>query len=258
MTVNHFGVHAMHNALRQVTGRIHHFESFGAVDGPGLRFVLFLAGCPLRCLYCHNPDAIFPASGSIWTAGKAQDEVMKYWHFIRKGGVTLSGGEPLLQPEYVRAITLLLKESGLHVAIDTSGCIGLSIPGVKAAIDSADMLLLDIKAADNETAIPLTGQTLDNALATLAYCEQTSKPVWIRHVLLDGYTLASVHTEKLANMLASYRCIKRVELLPFHKLGEPKWKLADMAYKLTNTPATTAQAVQTAKNILLRYGLPAQ
>ena len=244
------------NTLRQISGRIHHTESFGAVDGPGIRFVLFLAGCPLRCLYCHNPDAIPFGSGTAFTAGQIADEALRYIHFIKKGGVTFSGGEPLLQPEFVKATALLLKEKGLHLALDTSGGINPALPAVRAAIDSVDLLLLDIKAADDETAVALTGHSMANAFATLDYCEAVNKPVWIRHVLVAGYTLNPIGTEKLARLLAPYRCIERVELLPFHKLGEPKWEEMKMEYQLADTPATRKEEVQAAKTIFTAQGLP--
>ena len=248
----------MQSELRQVTGRIYHTESFGAVDGPGIRFVIFLQGCPLRCLYCHNPDAI-PASGGICrTAGQMVDEAMRYIGFIKKGGITFSGGEPLMQPDFVRASALLFKDEGLNTAIDTSGCMAPTVPAIRAAIDSADMLLLDVKAADNETAVKLTGRDLVNTFATLDYCESTGKTVWVRHVLVAGYTLAPEHTEQLARRLEHYRCIERVELLPFHKLGEPKWDKVDMDYQLTDTPPTNERQIENARQLLTAYGLRVQ
>lgn len=243
-------------ALRGITGNIHHTESFGAVDGPGIRFVLFLQGCPLRCLYCHNPDAIPTRGGKSWTAGQAADEALRYIHFIRKGGVTFSGGEPLLQPAFVEATIRLLKEQGLHTAIDTSGCMDPSVPAINAALSAADMILLDVKAANDEIAEPLTGRSLANTLATLAWCETNQKPVWVRHVLVQGYTLQPQHTRQLGQLLAPYRCIQRVELLPFHKLGEPKWQEAGLDYKLGDTPATTAEQVTAAAKVLEEFGVP--
>lgn len=243
--------------LPNIKGYIHKTETFGAVDGPGIRFVFFLQGCPMRCLYCHNPDAI-PKGGELWTAGQAVDEAMRYFGFIKKGGVTFSGGEPLLQPEFVEATCLLLAEKGLHTAIDTSGWADPDEPKVRAAIDAADMLLLDIKAANDETAISLTGHGLANARKTLDYCEQAGKPIWVRHVLLQGYTLDKAGLEHIAQWLQGYSCIKRVELLPFHKLGEPKWAETGMKYKLADTPATTADEVKMARDIFASHGLNVQ
>lgn len=242
--------------LREIPGRIHRTESFGAVDGPGIRFVFFLQGCPMRCLYCHNPDAVTKNGGEIWTAGRAVDESLRYKNFIKKGGVTLSGGEPLLQPEFVTATARLLREKGLHTALDTSGCMNVAAPKITTAIDSVDMLLLDIKAARQETALELTGHGLDNAFATLEYCEKTQKPVWIRHVLVHGYTLDMAHLAALADRLVPYTCIERIELLPFHKMGEPKWETVDMPYRLADTPATRKEEMEDAKAVFAARNLP--
>ncbi len=243
-------------ALRQVTGNIHHTESFGAVDGPGLRFVLFLRGCPLRCLYCHNPDALAFAGGTSWTAGEALDHILRYKSFLKNGGVTFSGGEPLAQPGFVAALSSLLREKGVHVAIDTSGCQPLD--SARQAIDQADLLLLDIKAADPELCRRLTGMDNANALRTLDYCESIGKPVWVRHVLLKGYTLERDQWEQLAALLKPYRCIQRLELLPFHKLGEPKWEQARMTYQLKDTPATTREELEEAKAYFVSQGFQVQ
>lgn len=243
-------------SLRQVKGVIHHTESFGAVDGPGLRFVLFLRGCPLRCLYCHNPDALPFSGGTLWTAGEALDHILRYKNFIKNGGVTFSGGEPLAQADFVAALSQLLHGEGIHVAIDTSGCEPL--PYARHAIDEADLLLLDIKAADPELCRRLTGMDNANALLTLDYCESTGKPVWVRHVLLRGYTLDPAQWELLAQQLAPYRCIQRLELLPFHKLGEPKWEQVRMSYQLKDTPATTQEELAEAKAFFAARGFNVQ
>lgn len=242
--------------LRQEKGRIYHIETFGAVDGPGIRFIAFLQGCPMRCLYCHNPDSLPVQGGTERTAGDLTDEAMRYIHFIKRGGVTFSGGEPLLQPAFVRAASLLLKEKGLHIAIDTSGCIDPRAPKIKAAIDAVDMLLLDIKAADDDTAIGLTGHPLKNAFETLKVCEEEGKPVWVRHVLLEGYTLDEGKIRRLGERLKPFTCIERIELLPFHKLGEPKWAETNYDYKLADTPATTRAQTEAAKALLREQGLP--
>lgn len=244
--------------LRAVTGRVHHTESFGAVDGPGVRFVFFLQGCPLRCLYCHNPDSRSSSGGEEWTAGRAADEVLRYRNFIKAGGVTFSGGEPLVQPEFVHAVTTLLSERGMHVAIDTAGCVDITNEKVKAAVDTAQLILLDIKAADDDTAVRLTGRDLAQGYDLLDYCEKTGKDVWVRHVLLEGYTLDDGKLNTLAKKLAGYSCIKTVELLPFHKLGEPKWADAGIPYLLSDTPAASKEQTARAKEIFRSYKLNVQ
>lgn len=235
-----------------VVGYIHHTESFGAVDGPGIRFVIFLQGCNLRCLYCHNPDSVACGGGEAMTAQAAADLVLRYRNFIRDGGVTFSGGEPLLQPEFVAATSRLLHEHGLHVAIDTAGQVPLDKSRI--AIDAADLLLLDIKAMDQQVGRELTGRDNTGAFATLDYCEETHKPVWIRHVLVPGYTLDNEQLAALAQRLTAYSCVEQIEILPFHKLGEPKWEEIGREYKLADTPATTQEEAEAARDIFRRRG----
>lgn len=242
--------------LRSITGMVHSTETFGTVDGPGIRFVMFLQGCPLRCLYCHNPDATTGRGGEIWTAGQAVDEIIRYRHFIKSGGVTFSGGEPLLQAQFVEAATRLLHEEGFSVAIDTSGCEDPC--EVHSAIDAADLILLDIKAFSPSICERLTGQSNEMAIATLDYCEESKKPVWVRHVLLQGYTLNEQELENLAAFLADFSCIERIELLPFHKLGEPKWEQMPRTYQLRDVPATTREETEWAKGFFTRHGLKVQ
>lgn len=244
------------DTLHNLRGAIHHTESFGAVDGPGIRFVFFMQGCPLRCLYCHNPDSIPMEGGTTWTVDEAAQEAIRYKSFIHKGGVTFSGGEPLVQAAFVRAVSEQLHREGLHVAIDTAG---LPVRGdVQRAIDEADLLLLDIKAEDPVIAKALTGRDTSYALETLDYCEKINKPVWIRHVLLRGYTLDDSQLTKLADRLSCYHCIERVELLPFHKLGEPKWESMGIPYQLADTPATNREELERAKEIFLKKGFVVQ
>jgi len=244
--------------LKKVTGTVHNTESFGAVDGPGIRYIFFLQGCPLRCLYCHNPDAIPGKGGTTWTAEEAVKEVMRYKSFIKSGGVTFSGGEPLLQPEFVYAAALLLKDEGVSTAIDTSGSQSPEDPVVQKAIDAAALILLDIKAWNSHTAVALTGKDTKNALATLEYCETIQKPVWIRYVLLPGYTMDDEQLAAMSDYLSGYKCVDCVELLPFHKLGEPKWQQLGKKYLLGGTPATTKAQTEHARAIIAARGLRVQ
>ena len=248
--------HIDYEALKKVKGFINQTESFGAVDGPGIRFVFFLQGCHLRCVYCHNPDSIPTNCGQVWTAEQALEEVLRYRSFIASGGVTLSGGEPLLQAEFVYALSMLLRREGIHVALDTAGMLPLT--HTKNAIDAVDLVLLDIKGANDETTTRITGQGNGNEFLTLEYCEQTKKTVWIRHVLLRGYTLDDDQLESLALQLKPYHCIERIELLPFHKLGEPKWDELGWNYTLRDVAATTKEETDHAKGIFARHGFLVQ
>ena len=209
--------------MTNVMGRIHSVESFGALDGPGIRYVLFLQGCPLRCLFCHNPDSWNAEGGQAIGSVDVVRDILRYQNFIRRGGVTLSGGVSLL--------------------------------ACRQAVDAADMLLLDMKAANDPLFRTLTGRGMDNTLDILQHCETTRKPVWIRHVLVPGYTLTEPHLHELGRLLRDFACIERVELLPFHKMGEYKWEALGYPYTLTDTQPPEAAEVARAQEILTSYGL---
>ncbi|HNX35783.1 MAG TPA: pyruvate formate-lyase-activating protein [Kiritimatiellia bacterium] len=233
-----------------VTGRIHSIESFGTLDGPGIRYVLFMQGCPLRCLYCHNPDARSQEAGKAMTAGEVLADILTYRPFIARGGVTLSGGEPLLQTAFTCEVLDGCRENKLHSAIDTSGAVPLAQSA--RAIDRADLILLDIKALDDDLCVPLTGMSNRNTLATLEYCETIGKAVWIRHVLVPGYTLDESRLQRLSDFLLRFACIRKIELLPFHKMGEYKWEALKCPYALKDTPPPSDEEMRRARNIFQR------
>jgi len=265
-----------------VKGRIHSIETFGTLDGPGIRYVLFLQGCALRCLYCHNPDTWAVCSNEGGTAapektecaeegrpvcgggnicaGKESDsedilkDILTYRNFIRSGGVTLSGGEPLLQPEFALDIISRCKANGLHTALDTAGSVPLCVS--RPVLDAADLILLDIKALEDDMCVELTGRSNVNTLTTLNYCEKIKKPVWLRHVLVPGYTLDRRLLEDLAAYLSNFSCIQQVELLPFHKMGEYKWQELKLNYLLGGTPEPTVKELREAKKIFEDKGIP--
>lgn len=238
---------------REITGRIHSIESFGSVDGPGIRYVLFVQGCPLKCLYCHNPDTWAFDGGKIVTAGEMVDDIVTYRNFIEKGGVTISGGEPLLQQEFCAEILDGCHEHGLHTALDTSGIIPVEM--VRDTLDKADLILLDIKSIDNAMCEKITGASNHNALETLRYREERGMDVWIRHVVVPGYTLDFKMLEKMADFLKDFACIKKVELLPFHKMGEYKWKELNRPYFLTDVPEPAEEDMKKAAEIFGSRGI---
>lgn len=242
--------------MENVIGYIHSVESFGALDGPGVRYVLFLQGCPLRCLFCHNPDSWAVGRGQPIGSADVVRDILRYRHFIEKGGVTLSGGEPLMQPEFAASILEGCRENGLHTALDTSG--GVPLLACRQAVDAADMLLLDMKAADEALFRRITGRSMDNTLEILEHCEDTGKRVWIRHVLVPGLTLEETQLHALGRLLRRYGCIERVELLPFHKMGEYKWEALGAPYTLSETQPPPAEAVDRARELLRGYGLDAR
>lgn len=244
----------MHND-DAVAGRIHSIETFGAVDGPGIRYVVFFQGCRLRCLYCHNPDSWAVGGGKEVTVGKLLEDIAAYRNFIKSGGVTLSGGEPLLQPEFAAALLRGCRRLGFHTALDTAGSVPLEVS--QEVIDLSDLLLLDIKSYDPGLCEKLTGSESAHSLAlkTLEYCESIGKPVWIRHVLVPGYTLSPPLLEKLAEYLSGLSCIKRVDLLPFHKMGEYKWAELNEPYQLYETPAPSSEELRQATEIFRNHHL---
>ena len=221
-----------------LTGRVHSYETFGAVDGPGIRFIVFLQGCPLRCLYCHNPDTWNPSDGTEATVDEIVARVLPYRGFYKGGGgVTVSGGEPMLQHEFVAALCEALRKEGIHTAIDTSGGVPLSL--CKDAVDAADMLLLDIKSLDPELSERITGSPLclQREKELLDYCEARGKDVWIRHVVVPGLTMEEEKLRALRAFLDGYSCVKRIEPLPFHKLGEHKWESGCYTLSATEAPS---------------------
>lgn len=242
------------STVTEIPGRIHSVETFGALDGPGIRYVVFLQGCLLRCAYCHNPDTWDKCDGTSTTAGEVVEKILPYRNFIRSGGVTLSGGEPLVQPDFTAAILRLCKEQGFHTAVDTCGAVPME--KCQEALELADMLLLDIKALDSEECKSLTGMGNENALRLLNWCEEVKKPIWIRHVCVPGLTFQTDKLQKLADFLSPFSCIEKVELLPFHKMGAYKWDALKIPFTLADIPEPTAAEMEKAQAIFRKAGLP--
>ncbi|MCD8177366.1 MAG: pyruvate formate lyase-activating protein [Tannerellaceae bacterium] len=240
-----------------IKGNIHSLESFGTVDGPGIRFVIFMQGCPLRCLYCHNPDSWdVKATGQYQlTPTELLEEVLKYKNFIKKGGVTVTGGEPLMQPEFLKQFFMLCRENEIHTALDTSGIIFNE--KTKEVLEYTDLVLLDIKAVTPELHIRLTGSPRNNPLKTLDYLLETEKPVWIRHVVVPGYTDKKEELNTLAQFLQPYKSIiQKVELLPYHIMGVSKYEQMGMEYPLKDVPPVGKEEIEEARKIIREAGLP--
>ena len=235
-------------------GYIHSFESFGTKDGPGIRFVLFLQGCPLRCLYCHNVDTWdLKDKKYMFTPEETMHEIKKVRGFIKSGGVTVSGGEPLMQPEYILELFKLCKEDGLHTAIDTSGY--LLNDRIKEVLEYTDLVLLDIKQIDPEKYKALTSVNIKPTLDFLKYLSEINKPVWLRYVLVPGYTDNEKDLEAWAKFVSSFKNVERVDILPFHQMGGHKWKEVNKIYQLENVLAPTNEEVKKAEEIFRSYGL---
>lgn len=236
-------------------GYVHSIETCGTLDGPGIRYVVFFQGCPLRCKFCHNPDSWKINAGKTYSVQELMTDILRYKSFIRSGGITLSGGEPLLQADFAAELLNECKNHGIHTAVDTSGAIPLK--DCREAVDAADLILLDLKHLDTEKCSELTGMGNENALELLDYCESNKKKVWIRHVVVPGYTEDYAHMERMAEYLSGYTVIQRVEILPFHKMGEYKWKQLGLNYDLKNTPEPTARSIERIRGIFAGYNFNA-
>lgn len=231
----------------EMRGRIHSYESFGTLDGPGIRFVVFLQGCPLRCRYCHNPDTWNPNRGEEVSVSDVVRKVESLRNFIRSGGVTLSGGEPLLQPEFSLALLNEFRRRGIHSALDTAG--SMPLEASRPVVDAADLLLLDVKALDSALCRRLVGSDNSNELAVLEHCEKTGKDVWIRHVLVPGWTLVDSRLRDLAEYLKRFQCVKRIDLLPYRRLGIEKWRKLGLPELLRDVREPTRAECEAAERI---------
>lgn len=235
-------------------GYIHSFETFGTKDGPGIRFVLFMQGCPLRCLYCHNPDTWDKLDAKYTLSpDEVYKEIDKVKNFIR-GGVTISGGEPMLQPEFVLDLFKICRKNNIHTAIDTSG-IYLN-EKVKEVLEYTDLVLLDIKQINPEKYRNLTNAPLEPTLHFMEYLQQTNKPAWIRYVFVPGYTDYDDDLTEWAKYVSQFNNIKRIDILPFHQMAIHKWEKLGIDYKLKDTPSPNIEDIEKAKEIFKSFGLP--
>jgi pyruvate formate lyase activating enzyme len=225
-----------------VTGSVHSWDLSTGVDGPGTRFVVFTAGCPLRCVYCHNPDTWAGRSGQRMSAAEVLALAGRYRRFIGAagGGLTVSGGEPLLQPAFTRAVLAGAKELGLHTALDTSGYLGARADD--ALLDATDLVLLDIKSFDPAIARRVTGRDIAPTLAFARRLAARRQPAWLRFVLVPGWTDDPGDIAELARFAASLGNVERVDVLPFHALGAAKYSALGLDYPCAGvTPPSAAQ-----------------
>lgn len=237
-------------------GFLHSVESGAAVDGPGMRFVYFMSGCQFRCLYCHNPDTWKPHAGRRVTLDEAVAEVASYAGFLRvAGGVTISGGEPLVQAPFVGRLLARLKgELGLHTALDTQGFLHDHVDD--AWLAPVDMVLLDIKHSDPDAYHRLTGQALQPTLDFARRLADLDKPMRIRHVLVPGLTDGEADLLRLADFVAGLGpAVERVEVLPLHHLGAHKWAALGLDYPLADTPVPTPDQMTRAHRLFASRGL---
>ncbi len=237
-------------------GFVHSTESFGTVDGPGIRFVVFLQGCPLRCLYCHNPDTWDKGKGTEITAEEILEEYNKNRDFYKRGGITVTGGEPLLQLDFVIELFRKAKEQGIHTCLDTSGAVfNKKSDNLLAKFDElmkhTDLVMLDIKHIDPEKHKALTGAPNQNILDFASYLEEKNIPLWVRHVVVAGHTDSKEDLKRLGRYLAHLKNLKALDVLPYHTMGVNKYEELGISYPLKGVPSLSVQKAVKAKSYIM-------
>lgn len=237
-------------------GRIHSLESFGTVDGPGTRYVVFLQGCPMRCAYCHNPDTWQINAGEEMEASYIIEQYNRNKMFYQNGGLTVTGGEPLLQIDFVIELFTLAKKENINTCIDTSGITYRPentqyIQKLDKLMTMTDLVMLDIKHIDPEKHIELTAQPNDGILAFAKYLDEKNIPVWIRHVVVPGITDDDVYLRKLGYFIGDLNNLKALDVLPYHDMAKPKYKELGIDYKLKDVPPLDASIAIEKKAVIL-------
>ncbi|MGB9814019.1 MAG: pyruvate formate-lyase-activating protein [Thermovenabulum sp.] len=238
-----------------IKGRIHSIETMGTLDGPGIRFVIFTQGCPLRCAYCHNPDTWDPLGGFVIDVEEIFNKILRYKTYMdfSGGGVTLSGGEPTLQPDFAAELFKRCKNAGINTALDTSGyCEQKDLAKI---LPYTDLVLFDVKHPNQKEHIKLTGKDNEKIIQNLSFIDSMGVKIWIRYVLVPGITDSPELIKKLADFLTLFRSIEKVEILPYHNLGVHKWKALGLNYPLSKINPPSAEDIKKSKKILLDRGL---
>lgn len=257
-------------------GKIHSIETFGTVDGPGVRFVVFFQGCPMRCQYCHNPDTWQLSDGQEMGAEEILSRMERNRAFYKTGGITATGGEPMMQMEFLTELFTGAKERGIHTCLDTSGILFPWMPEetasaaetnedalqkMKTVVDAqrkkveqllavTDLVMLDIKHIDSKGHKELTGHDNQNILEFARYLDEKKKPVWIRHVVVPGITFNKEELTGLGKFLATLSNVEKLEVLPYHALGKVKYENLGMDYVLKDTPQLTKEQAKEAEQII--------
>lgn len=237
-------------------GRIHSTESFGTVDGPGIRFVLFLQGCPMRCLYCHNPDTWKMAGDRQMSADEVLSEYKKNAVFYKNGGLTVTGGEPLLQIDFLLELFSKAKKEGIHTCLDTSGVTfdpdnAEYLDKLDRLMGLTDLVMLDLKHIDSEKHKTLTGQSNENILAFARYIDKKGVATWIRHVVVEGYTDDEGDLVRLGEFIGRLKNAKALDVLPYHTMGVSKYAELGIKYRLEGLPAMSKSDAAAAKQKIL-------
>ncbi|MCT4618303.1 MAG: pyruvate formate-lyase-activating protein [Marinisporobacter sp.] len=239
-----------------ITGKIHSVETCGTVDGPGIRYVLFLSGCPLRCKYCHNPDTWASPMYKSMTIDEVMGDVKKYkpYFSFSKGGITLSGGEATLQWEFVEELFKACKDEKIHTCLDTSGYCDLE--NAEKFLAYTDLVLLDIKQINNKKHKELTGVDNTKILQFAKYLNEKNIPTWIRYVLVPEYSDDEEDVDDLCQFLKDLNNVEKVEVIPYHEMGVAKWEELNLTYSLKHIKPPTRENIERIKKIFLKYNLP--
>ncbi|MBQ4599731.1 MAG: pyruvate formate lyase-activating protein [Clostridia bacterium] len=232
-----------------VTGRVHSFQSLGTLDGPGVRFVVFVQGCHLRCGCCHNPDTWLPHEGTVYTPREIVDKAVRYREYFKEeGGITISGGEPLLQPDFVREVFALCHDAGIHTCLDTSGSI--LNDATKAVLEMTDRVLLDIKYTTDALYRAHVGCGMETPLAFLDYLNEKQIPVTLRQVIIPTLNDNEENMLTLRAIAKQHACVDKVELLPFRKICQVKYDKLGIAFPFADLPEPTRESMLALEKIL--------
>lgn len=238
----------------EMRGKVHSFETFGASDGPGIRFIVFLQGCHLRCKFCQNRDTLPLRGGTEYTVSEVIAKALKckpYMIASKEGGITVSGGEPLLQPEFVRDLFIKSHENGMTTCLDTSGCLQLT-DTIKEVLRNTDTVLLDIKHIVDEKCKALIGHSNKNELQFARYLSDNGIDMWIRQVLVPGYTDSVDELIETRKFVETLKTVRKVEVLPYHDMGKHKWYDMGITYPLEGVRPPTDEEIKRARDILER------
>lgn len=237
--------------MKNLKGYIHSIETFGTVDGPGIRFVVFMQGCHLQCKYCQNRDTWDTSSNNLITVSELVEKIKRYENYIKpsNGGVTISGGEPLLQVKFLISLFKELKELGFHTAIDTSGMFPIT-KDVKNLLSLTDLVLLDIKHINDEKCKKLVGYSNKLELEFARYLSKNNIPIWIRQVIIPGITDNTDDLIKLKEFIKSLNSVQKIDLLPYHNMGKTKWENLGYSYPLSHIRNATEDDINRVKQIL--------
>lgn len=240
-----------------MVGHVHSIESFGTVDGPGIRMVVFLKGCPMRCLYCHNPDTWEMGGGTEMTVSEILRRFEASRHFYNNGGITVTGGEPLMQTDFVIELFQAAASRGIHTCLDTSGITfnpdsPLAMEKMDQLMTVTDLVMLDIKHINPEEHLKLAGQPNNRILEFAHYLNEKLIPVWIRHVVVPGFTDHETYLYQLGVFIGGLHNVKALDVLPYHDMGKAKYKELGMDYPLKDVSPASEEEATLSRNIIIR------